>query len=150
MFLSLLAASGCRLEVRNLAGAGGRGGAGDVEAAVRRVYGALATADTAALDAAALPAATVALAGAAEGFMVPLHAFWETTGARAGQADVRIVRADVRPDDGLATARVVVAMRPPGALIESEASDVLTFVHRDGGWQLAHAALGAWHGRPAP
>jgi hypothetical protein len=147
-----LASVGCRLEVRERTGTAAAGDELALQAAVREIYRALASSDTAALDSAAVPAATVALPGPeqGDGFLVPLYTLWSVPGLRVGDQALRVVRTELHPDSHVAVVQVMVATRLAGALTDSEGSDWLTFVRREQGWSLVHAALGSWRGRSLP
>lgn len=146
----MLISLGCRLEVHKPVGTAVAGDELALQQAAERLYRALAASDTAALDSAGVPAATVTLPGPGDGFVVPLYALWSARGLRSGDPLLRVVRTEIHPDGNVAMVRATVATRLAGALTETEGSDWLTFVRRDGGWHLAHAAVGPWHGRPAP
>lgn len=145
-----LTSPGCRLEVREPVGTAVAGDELALQEATRGVYRALAESDTTAFDSAAVPAATVILPGPGDGYVVPLYALWTAPGLRAGDPALRVVRTEIHPDGNVAVVRVTVATRLAGALTDSEGRDWLTFVRRDGGWTLAHLALGNWRGRPTP
>lgn len=111
-------------------------------------YAALAAGDTIALDTLLLPAATIAIGVAGEGYLLPGHLLFEAEAPRRGADAGRVARTDIRLDGHLAVIRVQVAARPAGAVSESEASDLLTGVRREGAWRVAHVVFGAWRGRP--
>lgn len=147
-----LAVVGCRLELREPTGTAVAGDELALQEAVREIYRALASSDTLALDSVAVPAATIALPGPeqGDGFLVPLYTLWSVPGLRVGDQALRVVRTELHPDSHVAVVRVMLATRLAGALTDSEGSDWLTFVRREQGWSLVHAALGSWRGRSLP
>lgn len=139
----------CRLEVREPVGSARAGDVEAVQGAVRAAYAAFGAADSLALDTLLLPAATVARTAADTGYLVGWNAPPGPGTPRGPDATLRVVRIEARPDAETAVARVTIASRPAGSVTEREASDVLTFVRRDGAWRVAHLVLGSWRGRPA-
>lgn len=148
--LVLLLAPACHLEERAPLGSLRQGDEQALEVLAGALYAALASRDTLALDSLLLPAATIAIGIAGEGYLLPGHVLLEAEPPRSGADAGRVARTDIRLDGHLAVVRVQAAVRPAGAVSESEASDVVTAVRREGAWRVAHVVFGAWRGRPAP
>jgi hypothetical protein len=139
-----VAATGCRFEDRT------PGGARRDDMSLDRVaglfYGALARHDTASLARITFPTATALVDGGRyPASLVPITAVLGIPSARTTTPMPRIVRTELRPDGGAATARVVISVASP---VEMEAVDVLTLAREAGGWRVAHVLFGPWRVRP--
>jgi hypothetical protein len=145
----VLATPACHLEEREPLGSLRQGDERALEAVVTSVYAALGARDTLALDSLLLPAATLAMATMGEGYLLPRHVLFEPEAPRSAESAGRVVRTDIRLDGDIAVVRVVAATRPAGAATESEASDLVTLVRREGAWRVAHLVFGGWRGRPS-
>lgn len=147
LVLLALATPACHLEEREPLGSIRQGDERALEELIAGVYAALGTRDSVALDSLLLPAATVAIATMGEGYLLPRQVLFEPEAPRSAEAAGRVVRTDIRLDGDLAVVRVVAATRPAGATTESEASDLITLVRREGAWHVAHLVFGGWRGR---
>ena len=122
-----------------------------LRALVAEFYQAVGHRDEAQLGDAALPSATALLAGAAgDAALVPVRTLLEVPDRRNEGGGVRISRIDLRPDGSVATARVTVVAVDPLGKQELEATDLLTFAHREGSWRIAQTVHGSWRVRSAP
>ncbi len=113
------------------------------------LYQAIATHDTAMLNANVFRAATVLLDTERS---EPVLIDWQTatTLPERRTAGVRIARTEIRHQGELGSARAVLVSRDPLTGHEFEATDLLTFGRQNGAWRLAHAVFGPWRARTAP
>ena len=140
---------GCRFEDRTPGGA--RRDDTSVQALAEGFYAALAGRDTVALSRTTYGGATALVAGGrSTAALVPIRSVLGVPDRRTTSPVPRIVRTELRPDGGVATARVVIASRTPDGLGEIEAMDFLTLARVGDQWRVAHVIFGPWRSRTMP
>jgi hypothetical protein len=148
-FVAALLTSSCKFQ--DLSPSGSRRDETAMQATVTAFYRAIAAHDAAAVQRVTYPAATTLLQpehGAP--VLVPIRTMIDVPERRNQHGGVRVVRSDLRIDGELATDHLVVTAAGDDGRREYEASDFVTLARRDGGWRIAHVALGPWRVRSAP
>lgn len=138
----------CRF--RDLTPGGNRHDDAAVQSAATQFYQALGARSEAALDSAALPAATALLATTSTPVLVPMRTMIDVPERRNQGNGARVLRSELHSDGAVGTDRVVVTARGSDGRTEYEATDLLTLARVGRQWKVAHAAMGPWHLRSAP
>lgn len=147
--IAAVALAGCRFEDRTPGGA--RRDDTSVQALADGFYAALAGRDTAALARTTYAGATALVAGGQNPpALVPVRSVLGVPDRRTTAPVPRIVRTELRPDGGVATARVVIASRTSDGVGELEAMDFLTLARVGDQWRVAHVIFGPWRMRTMP